>query len=112
MNKILLFIIFIGTTSLNAQSHKLIDYLPETSTISTPDNLLKSTNALNLFLSNFYKKGKLVSTLLASKTENTIYDHSEIIYRRLNKSSLEDIITITTKGHQVISTKIKRGRGR
>ena len=38
-------------------------------------------------------------------------DHTKVICDRLNGSSLEDIRTVRVKGHQIISTKIKRSGG-
>ncbi|MFK8058774.1 MAG: DUF4114 domain-containing protein [Polaribacter sp.] len=96
----------------------LIDYLPETgmyktevAKISSPKDLLGITNASEIFSVDYYEGSKRVSAVLASKTEGTIYDHSKVICDRLNNSSLEDVRTVRTRGHQIISSKIKRATG-
>ena len=99
-------------------TNSLISYLPETgmyqteiAKVSSPDDLLSITNAKEIFSVDYYKDDKRVSAVLATKTEGSIYDHSKMICDRLNNSSLEDIRTVTTRGHQIISSKIKRATG-
>ncbi|TXD49171.1 ice-binding family protein [Polaribacter sp. IC073] len=96
----------------------LIDYLPETgmyktetAKVSSPTDLLGITNAKEIFSVDYYQGEKRISAVLATTTEGTIYDHSKIICDRLNNSSLEDIRTVETRGHQIISSKIKRATG-
>jgi hypothetical protein len=101
---------------INANS--LIDYLPETgmyktetANVSSPRDLLAVTNAKEIFAVDYYQGENRISAVLATETEGTIYDHSKIICDRLNNSSLEDIRTVETRGHQIISSKIKRATG-
>jgi len=93
----------------------LADYLPETgmyktevAQISSPDDLLGITNAVEIFSLDMYEGDQRVSAVLATSTEGKIYDHSKVICDRLNNSSLEDIRTVETRGHQIIASKIKR----
>lgn len=104
--------------NFKSNSTSLIKYLPksgmyntEVAKVSIPDNLLEITNAKEIFSVNYYDGEKRVSTVLATSTEGKIYDHYKIICNRLNNSSLEDISTVTTKSHQIISSKIKRASG-
>lgn len=96
----------------------LIDYLPETgmyktetAQVSSPTDLLGITNAKEIFSLDMYQGNKRVSAVLATATEGKIYDHSKVICDRLNSSSLEDIRTVLTRGHQIIGSKIKRATG-
>jgi hypothetical protein len=99
-------------------TNSLIDYLPETgmyqtetASVSSPTDLLGVTNAKEIFSVDYYQGEKRISAVLATTTEGAIYDHSKIICDRLNNSSLEDIRTVETRGHQIISSKIKRATG-
>ena len=99
----------------NRNTNSLADYLPETgmyntetANVSTPNDLLGITNAVEVFSVDYYQGDHRVSAVLATKTEGSIYDHSKVICDRLNNSSLEDVRTVVTRGHQIISSKIKR----
>jgi len=113
---------YFPNVSLSAQNIKnnlsLEDYLPhtgmfgtETAFVSSPEDLLEVTNANEIFSIDFYKQDKRVSAVLATATEGSIYDHSKVICDRLNNSSLEDVRTVMVRGHQIISSKIKRATG-
>jgi len=102
----------------NSNTNSLIDYLPETGMyntetayVSSPNDLLGITNAIEVFSVDYYQGNDRVSAVLATKTEGSIYDHSKVICDRLNNSSLEDVRTVVTRGHQIISSKIKRPNG-
>lgn len=86
-------------------------YGTETAYVSSPEDLLGVTNASEIFSVDFYKEETRVSAVLATATEGSIYDHSKVICDRLNSSSLEDVRTVTVRGHQIISSKIKRATG-
>ena len=93
----------------------LEDYFPdtgmfgtETAYISSPEDLLDITNANAVFSVDYYINDSRVSAALATATEGSIYDHSKVICDRLNGSSLEDIRTVIVRGHQMISSEIKR----
>jgi hypothetical protein len=52
-----------------------------------------------------------VSAVFATSTSGKIYNHSKVICDRLNNGSLEDVRTLVTRGHQIISSTIKRATG-
>ncbi|WP_272149630.1 DUF4114 domain-containing protein [Tenacibaculum aiptasiae] len=93
-------------------------FLPETGMygsekayVSTPTDLLGITNAKEVFSVDLYTGEERISAVLATATEGQVYDHSKEICDRLNNSVLEDIRTVKVRGHQVISSKIKRATG-
>ncbi|CAL2084795.1 DUF4114 domain-containing protein [Tenacibaculum sp. 190524A05c] len=102
----------------NKSSNSIMGYLPETgmygietASISSPDDLLGITNALEVFAADYYNGSDRVSAILATRTEGAVYDHSKAICDRLNSSTIEDIRTIITRGHKMVSSKIKRANG-
>lgn len=104
--------------SLKLTSNSLATYLPETgmyktevAKISSPEDLLTITNAKEIFSVDYYDDDKRIAAILATATEGKIYDHSKVICDRLNGSSLEDVRTVITRGHKIISSKIKRATG-
>lgn len=107
-----------NTLKNKSNTTSLIDYLPETgmykteiAKVSSPKDLLAITNATEIFSVDYYVGNKRISAVLATKTEGKIYDHSKVICDRLNNSSLEDVRLVKTRGHQIISSKIKRATG-
>lgn len=86
-------------------------YATETANISSPTDLLEITNATEVFSVDYYEDSTRVSAVLATATQGSVYDHSKIICDRLNSSVLEDVRTVTLRGHQVISSKIVRATG-
>jgi len=104
-----------NSLKLKTSSSQLRNYLPETGMygdevahISSPTDLLKITNADEVFSLDMYKGDKRVSAVLATATKENVYDHSKAICDRLNNSSLEDVRSVTVRGHKIISSKIKR----
>ncbi|WP_046743382.1 DUF4114 domain-containing protein [Kordia zhangzhouensis] len=105
--------------SLHAEDGTSLDtYLPdtgmygtETTYLSSPTDLIPITNASEIFALDVYQDNTRVSAVLATATQGAIYDHSKVICDRLNSSSLEDIRTVMVRGHQLISSKIKRASG-
>ncbi len=104
-----------NTLNLKTSSTQLQSYLPvtgmygdEIAHISSPTDLLEITNAEEVFSLDMYKGDKRVSAVLATSTKGKIYDHSKAICDRLNNSSLEDVRSVTVRGHKIISSKIKR----
>ncbi|WP_237275408.1 DUF4114 domain-containing protein [Tenacibaculum ovolyticum] len=86
-------------------------YGTENAFVSTPEDLLGITNAKEIFSVDLYTGEERISAVLATATEGDVYDHSKEICDRLNNSVLEDVRTVTVRGHQVISSKIKRATG-
>lgn len=102
----------------NNKANGLNSYLPETgmfgteqSYISSPEDLLEITNATAIFSADYYQGSKRVAAALATETVGGIYDHSKTICDRLNNSSLEDVRTVTIRGHEIITSVIKRKNG-
>jgi hypothetical protein len=107
-----------NTYQNKSNTTSLIDFLPETgtyntevSTVSSPDDLLGITNAIEVLSIDYYQEERRIAAVLATITAGEIYDHSKIICDRLNNSSLEDIRTVKIRNHKIISSKIKRATG-
>ncbi len=107
---------FASQNTNSVQSVK--DYLPstgmfgtETAFVSSPEDLLDVTNANEIFSIDFYQGNSRVSAVLATATQESVYDHSKMICDRLNNSSLEDVRTVIVREHQIISSKIRRATG-
>ncbi len=75
---------------------------------STPSDLIGVTNSQEVVSVDYYKENDRVAAILATATNNSVYDHSKVICDRLNGSSLEEVRSVRVRGHQVISSKIKR----
>ena len=102
----------------SAVSGDLVGYIPETGMfgteiayVSSPEDLIGITNAEKVFSVDFYQDNQRVSAIFATETKGSVYDHKKVICDRLNSSSLEDIRNVTVRGHQIISTEIKRANG-
>jgi hypothetical protein len=107
-----------NTYQNKSNTTSLIDFLPETgtyntevATVSSPEDLLGITNAIEVLSIDYYQEERRIAAVLATITEGKIYDHSKIICDRLNNSSLEDIRTVKIRNHKIISSKIKRATG-
>lgn len=99
-------------------SQTLDHYIPDTGKngteeprYSSPTDLIGITNATEVLSVDYYSNDQRVSAVLATATENFVYDHSKAICDRLNSSSLEDVRTVMVRGHQLISSKILRANG-
>ena len=85
----------------------------ETAHISTAEDLLNVTNAIQIFGVDYYlgTTENRVAAVLATETTGKVYDHSKVICDRLNSSSLIDATVSTVKGHQIIMLQIERDNG-
>ncbi|MDT0643822.1 hypothetical protein RM553_13360 [Zunongwangia sp. F363] len=83
----------------------------EEARISSPGDLMGITNAEAVFSADYYSNGERVAAALITKTSGGIYDQTKVICDRLNSSSLEDIRTISLKGHELVMIKILRANG-
>ena len=131
IKNLLLISTFIVATNLNAQTNRegvrfnksqlsksnitnsLIDYLPETGINQTekafvfvPKGLSENVNTKDVFSVSYYQGKNKVSSVIATKSDGVVYDHSKIIYDRLNNDRLDSISTILVNEHQVIKSKI------
>ncbi|QVY66645.1 T9SS type A sorting domain-containing protein [Polaribacter sp. Q13] len=99
-------------------TNALIDYLPETGSNHTetafvfkPKGLSKNLNIKETFSVSYYQGKNKVSSVIATKSDGVVYDHSKIIYDRLNNDRLDSISTILVNEHQVIKSKISSVSG-
>ncbi len=86
-------------------------YSTETAYVSSPDDLIGITNANEVFSVDLYSGETRVAAILATATNGAVYDHTKVICDRLNNSSLEDVRTVRVRGHQIISSKLRRATG-
>ena len=98
--------------------NSLRDYLPESGihnskaeNVSISKGLLELKNIKEILSLNYYQGNEIVSSVIATKTEGSIYNHSKVICDRLNGASLNDISKVLLKGHQIIKSKIKSNSG-
>ena len=98
--------------------NSLIDYLPETGINHTetafvfePKELSENSNLKETFSVSYYQGKNKVSSIIATKSDGVVYDHSKIIYDRLNTDRLDSISTILVKEHQVIKATISSVSG-
>ena len=89
-----------------------LDILPNTQAIeSSPTDLINMTNASELFSVDYVKEGKTVAVILATKTENGVYEHTKYICDRLLGAELLNVSTIEIKEHTFIKSIIKNVDG-
>jgi len=102
----------------SATGENLSIYFPETgiqgtenSYVSSPEDLLKITNANAVFSVDYYDNEQRIAAALATTTVGNVYDHTKTICDRLNGSKLLDVRTVLIKNKTIISTKIQRATG-
>lgn len=83
----------------------------ETTSVSSPTDLIGITNANQVYSVDYYQDEKRLAAVLATATKGSIYGHSKAICDRLNNSSLEDIRTVNLNGYEIIMAKLKRANG-
>ncbi|MCG1036096.1 T9SS type A sorting domain-containing protein [Polaribacter sargassicola] len=87
-------------TSAKTTSFELKDLIPlgvisETETVeSSPLDLLNITNATELYSVDYLKGSETVAVVLATKTENGVYEHTKFICDRLLGAKLLSVSTI------------------
>ncbi len=80
----------------------------ETTSVSSPEDLVDITNANSIFSLDYYLGESRVAAGLATTTTGAIYDHSKTICDRLNGSKLLDVRTMKIRNYTLVSTKIER----
>ena len=102
----------------NGTVNSLDGYLPvtgqfgtESPQYSTPTDLLGITNANEVLAVDYYQQSNRVAAVLATDTQNGVYDHSKAICDRLNNSTLDDVRAVTARGHQLLTSTIIRDNG-
>ena len=98
--------------SLRNYLPKLGMYTSKVENVSIAKELLELKNIKEILSFNYYQGSEIISSVVATKTEGAIYNHSKVICDRLNGASLEDISTVWIKGHQIIKSKIKSVSGK
>ncbi|RCS27990.1 T9SS C-terminal target domain-containing protein [Polaribacter sp. WD7] len=89
-----------------------LDIIPGTEAIeSSPADLLTITNATELFSVDYVKEDKTIAVILATKTENGVYEHTKYICDRLLGAELLSVSTIEIKGQTFIKSIIKNRDG-
>lgn len=74
-------------------------------------DLINITNAAELLSVDYIKDEKTLAVILATKTENTVYEHTKYICDRLLGSELLNVSTITINEHEFIRSIIKNNDG-
>lgn len=74
---------------------------------SSPTDLIGITNASELFSVDYIKDNKTVAVILATKTENGVYEHTKYICDRLLGAELLSVSTIEIKEQTFIKSIIK-----
>lgn len=102
----------------NIANTGLIDFIPDSTVlnakayISTPEDLINSTNAIEVFAVDYITPQSLrVSAILATRTEDGVYEHTKPICDRLTGSELLEIDHIEVMGHWFIISKMKQPDG-
>jgi hypothetical protein len=83
------------SASFNLKDLIPIDVIPGTTTIeSSPSDLIAITNATELYSVDYIKNDKTIAVILATKTENGVYEHTKFICDRLLGAELLSVSTI------------------
>ena len=78
---------------------------------SSPSDLIAITNATELISVDYVKNNETVAVVLATKTENGVYEHTKFICDRLLGAELLSVSTIEIKEHAFIKSIIKNRDG-
>ncbi len=78
---------------------------------SSPADLVAITNATELFSVDYIKEGKTTAVILATKTENGVYEHTKYICDRLLGAELLSVSTIEINEQTFIKSIIKNNDG-
>ncbi len=86
-----------------------LDVLSGTESIeSSPSDLISMTNATELYSVDYIKDNKTITVVLATKTENGVYEHTKYICDRLLGAELLSVSTIEIREHTFIKSIIKK----
>ena len=99
-------------TSVSLRDLIPLDVLSGTETIeSSPSDLISMTNATELYSVDYIKDNKTIAVILATKTENGVYEHTKYICDRLLGAELLSVSTIEIREHTFIKSIIKNTDG-
>ena len=96
-----------------SSSFELLDLIPmdvlaDTEAIeSSPSDLITLTNATDLFSVDYIRNNETVAVILATKTENGVYEHTKFICDRLLGAELLSVSTIEIREQTFIKSIIK-----
>jgi hypothetical protein len=89
-----------------------MDVLPNTTAIeSSPSDLIAITNATELFSVDYIRNNETIAVILATKTENGVYEHTKFICDRLLGAELLSVSTIEIREQMFIKSIIKNVDG-
>lgn len=89
-----------GKFAAKSSSFSLSDLIPldvitgATTVESSPSDLIAITNATELYSVDYIKEGKTIAVVLATKTEDGVYEHTKFICDRLLGAELLSVSTI------------------
>ena len=99
-------------SNFNLQDLIPMDVIPETHAIeSSATDLINITNATELFSVDYIKNDKTIAVVLATKTENGVYEHTKYICDRLLGAELLAVSTIEIREQTFIKSIIKNADG-
>jgi hypothetical protein len=89
-----------------------MDVLSNTEAIeSSPSDLIEITNATELLSVDYIRNDETIAVILATKTEDGVYEHTKYICDRLLGAELLSVSTIEIKGQTFIKSIIKNVDG-
>ena len=81
------------------------------SRVSSPGDLIGITNASEVFSTDLYQKTARIGSILATRSENGVYEHSKYICDRLNGARVEKVVKTTIGDIPFLVTKFVRADG-
>ena len=96
---------------------ELKDFIPldvisgTTAVESSPSDLIAITNATELYSVDYIKDNQTIAVILATKTENGVYEHTKFICDRLLGAELLSVSTIEIREQTFIKSIIKNSDG-
>ncbi len=83
---------FAGVRNGDVTAFIPVDAIPNTQTYtSTPTDIVELTNAIDVYSVDYFQDNARVASILATESENGVYEHTKYICDRLQGSILEDI---------------------
>lgn len=80
--------------------------------VSTPDDLIGVTNAIDMTSMDYYDSlGERQAVLLVTKTENKVYNHTKSICDRLKNASITNISKKEILGYEFITYTMEQSQG-
>lgn len=99
-----------GTATLS-QFFPEVPFKDAVSYLTTPSDLVNITNAKEVISVDYFETGTRSSVMLATLTENQVYNHTKVICDRLAGASLSNIKTIKVNGYDFIMSQLQQENG-